>query len=66
MKPFTKDMIKKTPLLYRGSPNIHSEAVDEALNGLKHDIIMTYDLGDDKKKLVINQINAWFPAFIKP
>jgi hypothetical protein len=66
MKPFTNIMIKKTPMLYRGSPNVHSDDIDEALNGLKHDIIMIYDLSDDKKKLVINHINTWFPAFSKP
>jgi hypothetical protein len=64
MKPFTNDLIKSTPLLYRGSVNVHSDNVDEALMGLKHEIMMM-DVNEDQKRLILHFVDTWFPAFSK-
>jgi hypothetical protein len=63
MKPFTVDLIKKTPLLYRGAANVHSGDVDDALNGLKHEVTMMMDVDEDVKRLLFHHIDTWFPAF---
>ena len=63
--PFTSDLIKKPPLLYRRIPNCHSDDVDESLDELKHDIIMLSELNSSQKKIIIKCIDTWFPAFNK-
>lgn len=65
MKPFTSDLIKSTPLLYRGSPNTHADDIEEALSGLKHEFVMMMDVSEDVKRLILHFVDTWFPAFSK-
>jgi hypothetical protein len=52
-------------MLYRGSPNVREADIVAALDGLRLDIASITDIYDDVKRLLMYQIDTWFPAFAK-
>jgi hypothetical protein len=52
-------------MLYRGSPNVKEADIAAALDGLRLDIASITDINDDVKRLLMYQIDTWFPAFAK-
>lgn len=51
-------------MLYRGNPDIRSQDVKNALEGLRGDVDSISD--KDMVALINEYINTWFPAFTEP
>lgn len=64
-KPLTRDLLMPRSMLYRGSPNVKEADIAAALDGLRLDIASITDINDDVKRLLMYQIDTWFPAFAK-
>ena len=62
--PLTNEKTMRRPMLYRGNPDIRSQDVKNALEGLRGDVDSISD--KDMVALINEYINTWFPAFTEP
>lgn len=65
IEPLTIEKIIKHPILYKEAPNIREYDVRIALDGLKQDTKGMVELPDTVMRLVLYNIDTWFPAFKK-